>query len=84
VVQRLASALSSSDSYVQIILDSGLPDEVIKAPGSQSSIKRYILSGGFTRYNAFYFSLPPLPLLHQLLSLAPPWKLSSGLESAYQ
>ena len=57
MVQCLTSAFGSGDSYVQIVLDPGLPDEVIKPPGSEASIKWYVLSGGFTRYNAVYFNL---------------------------
>ena len=59
MVQRLTPAFGSSDSYAQIVLNPGLPNEVIKAPGAQASIKRYVLSAGFTRYNALYFNLTP-------------------------
>ena len=48
MVQRLAPAFSRSDSYLQVILNLTLPDEVIKASGSEASIKGYILSLGLT------------------------------------
>jgi hypothetical protein len=48
VVQCLASAFGSGDSYIQIVLNPGLPDEVIKTPWSQAGIKWYVLSSGFT------------------------------------
>ena len=63
MVQRLAPAFGSSDGYVQVVFDLTLPDEVIKTPWPQAGIKWYILSVGFTRYNASYFSLASLDLL---------------------
>jgi hypothetical protein len=39
MVWRLVSAFGSSDSYGQIVLDSGLPDKVIKPPWSEAGIK---------------------------------------------
>ncbi len=66
MVKRLAPALGSSDSYVQVFLDLALPDEVIKTPRSQAGIKWYVLSAGFTRYNASYFNLAPLDLFMTL------------------
>jgi len=47
VVQCLTPALGSSDSYAQVILNPGLPDEAIKAPWAEASIKWYILNAGF-------------------------------------
>ena len=58
MVQCLAPAFGSGDSYVQIILNLGLPDEVIKLAGSEAGIKLCVLSAGFTRYNALYFRPP--------------------------
>jgi hypothetical protein len=46
MVQRLAPAFSRSDSYSDVFLNLVLPDEVIKASGSEASVKRYILSSG--------------------------------------
>ena len=63
MVQRLAPAFGSSDGYVQIVLNSDLPDEIIKPPWSQAGIKWYILNTGFTRYNASYFNLTPFRFL---------------------
>jgi len=63
MVQRLAPTFGSSDGYVQVVFDLALPDEVIKTPWPQAGIKWYILSVGFTRYNASYFSLASLDLL---------------------
>ncbi len=51
VVKRLVSAFGGSDSYVQILLDPVLPDEVGKMSWSQAGIKGNILGAGFTRYN---------------------------------
>ena len=62
MVQCLAPAFGSSNSYVQIVLDPDLPDEIIKTPWSQAGIKWYILSTGFTGYNASYFNLTPFKL----------------------
>ena len=59
MVQRLIPALGSGNSYIQIVLNPSLPDEVIKTPWSQAGIKWYVLSTGFTRYNASYFNLTP-------------------------
>ena len=59
VIQRFASAFGSGDSYVQIFLDSILPDEVVKATGAQVSIEWCIFSAGFAGYYASYFALPP-------------------------
>jgi len=60
VVQRFASAFGGNDSYVQIILNLDLPDEITKVPGSEAGIKLAVLSAGFTRYNALYFNFTPL------------------------
>ena len=68
MVQRFASAFGSGDSYVQIIFDLALPDEVIKTPWSQAGIKRYVLVSGFTRYNASYFNLTSLDVFMDLSS----------------
>ncbi len=57
MVQRLAPAFGGGNSYVQIVLDLGLADKVIKAPWAQAGIKWYNLSTSFTRYNASYFNL---------------------------
>jgi len=59
MVQCLASAFGGSNSYVQIVLDLDLPDEIVKPPWAQAGIKRYVLSSGFTRYNASYLNLTP-------------------------
>ena len=48
VVQRFTPAFSGGNGYAQIILDLGLPDEVIEAPGSQVCVKRYVLGIRFT------------------------------------
>jgi len=73
MVQCLASAFGSSNSYVQIVLDPDLPDEIIKTPWSQAGIKRYILSSGFTGYNASYFNLTPfISLLREEIFALPP------------
>ena len=60
MVKCLASPFSRSDSYAQVLLNSGLTNEVIKATGSEANIKRYVLSTGFARYNTVYFNLTPL------------------------
>lgn len=73
MVQRLASAFGSSNSYVQIVLDPSLPDEIIKTPWSQAGIKWYVLSSGFAGYNASYFNLTPfIPLLREEILTLPP------------
>jgi len=59
MVQRLIPALGCGNSYVQVVLDLGLPNEVLKAPGAETGFKGYIFSAGFTRYNALYFNLTP-------------------------
>ncbi len=64
MVQWLAPAFSRGDSYAQIVLDFGLPDEVIKMPWSQAGIKWYVFTAGFTRYNASYFGLAPLDVFN--------------------
>jgi len=38
MVQWLASAFSSDNSYIQVFLDFALPDEVIKTPWPQAGI----------------------------------------------
>ena len=48
MVQCLTPAFGGSDSYAQVFLNLVLPDEVIKAPGSEAGIKWYILGTGFT------------------------------------
>jgi hypothetical protein len=48
MVQRLIPAFSRRDSYLEVILNLILPDEVIKTPGAEAGIKGYILSPGFT------------------------------------
>jgi hypothetical protein len=48
MVQRLVSAFSRSDSYLQVFLNLVLPDEVNKASGSEASVKDYILGSGLT------------------------------------
>lgn len=54
MIQRLTSAFSSDNSYVQIVLDLALPDEFIEAAGSQAGIKWLVLGTGFPRYNPSY------------------------------
>ncbi len=61
MVQCLIPPFGRGNRYIQIIFDSGLPNEVSKTSGSKASIKWYILSAGFTRYNAFYFDFTPVP-----------------------
>ncbi len=74
MVQRLAPAFGSGDSYVQVVLNLALPDEIIKTPWPQAGIKWYVLSAGFTRYNASYFNLPPFkkPMSYYTISLPKP------------
>jgi len=48
MVQRLTPAFGSGDSYVHIVFDLALPDEVIKAPWSQAGIKWYVFTAWFT------------------------------------
>ncbi len=48
MVQRFTPAFGSGDSYLQIVLDLALPDEVIKTPGAQASIKWCVLISGFS------------------------------------
>ena len=55
MVQRITPAFGSGDGYTQIFLDLFLPDEVVKAPGAEAGVMRYIFSTRFTGYNAFYF-----------------------------
>jgi len=55
MVQRLTSAFSGDNSYVQIVLDLALPDEFIEVAGSQAGIKWFVFSTGFTRYDSSYF-----------------------------
>ena len=60
MVKCLAPPFSRGDSYAQILLNSGLTNKLIKATGSEAGIKGYVLSTGFTRYNAVYLKLTPL------------------------
>jgi len=60
MVKCLSPPLSCSDSYAQILLNSGLTNKLIKATGPEAGIKGYVLSTGFTRYNAAYLKLTPL------------------------
>jgi len=46
MVQRLAPAFSRSDGYPEILLNLVLPDEVVKASGSEATVEGYILSSG--------------------------------------
>lgn len=48
MVQRLASTFGGGDSYIQIVLNPGLTDKVLKVTGSEAGVKRYIFSTGFT------------------------------------
>ncbi len=48
MVQRFAPTFGRGDSYVQIVFNLGLPDEVIKATGSEAGVKWYVFSAGFT------------------------------------
>ena len=48
VVQCFAPAFGSGDSYIQILLNPILPDEVIKAPGTETGIQWRVLGVGFT------------------------------------
>jgi len=48
MVQRLAPAFGRRDSYVQIVLNLGLPDEVIKATGPEAGVKWFVFSAWFT------------------------------------
>ena len=63
MVQCLAPAFGSGDSYIQVILNLGLPDEVIEVAGSEAGIKLTVLSAGFPRYNALYFNFIPYALI---------------------
>ena len=60
MVKCFTPPFSCSDSYAQILLNSSLTNELIKATGPEAGIKRYVFSTGFTRYNAVYFNLTPL------------------------
>ncbi len=60
MVQRLIPAFGGSDSYVQVLLDPVLPDEISKMSRSQAGIEGNILGAGFTRYNVSYFNFPPI------------------------
>ena len=57
MVQRLTPTFSGGNSDVQVFLDLALPDEVIETPRPQAGVEWYILSAGFTRYDAGYFNL---------------------------
>jgi len=71
VVQRFTPTFGGDDSNVQVLLDLALPDEVIETPWPQAGIKWYILSAGFTRYDAGYGTLASSRFLVTLfLSLA--------------
>jgi len=48
MVQRLTPAFSGGNRDVQIVLNPGLPDEVIKAARSQAGIEWLILTIGLT------------------------------------
>jgi hypothetical protein len=48
MVQRFVPALSRRDSYVKIVLNFGLPDEVLQAPGTETGLKWRIFSTGLT------------------------------------
>jgi len=62
VIQCLAPAFGRGNSYIQIILNLGLPDEVTEVSGSEAGIKLCVLGVGFTRCNTLYF-LPPWALI---------------------
>jgi hypothetical protein len=62
MVQRLSPAFGGGDGDVQVVLELILPDELIKAAGPEAGVKRYVLSAGFTRYDASYLNSPPLVL----------------------
>jgi hypothetical protein len=57
MVKRLTPAFSRSNSYLQVLLNLVLTDKLVKATGAEAGVKGYILSRGFTRYNALYFNL---------------------------
>jgi hypothetical protein len=46
MVQRLAPAFSRRDSYLYIIFNLILPDEVVKTSGSEAAIEGYIFGSG--------------------------------------
>jgi hypothetical protein len=48
MVQRLAPTFSRSDRYPQVFLNLVLPDELVKTPGSEASVKGYVLGSGLT------------------------------------
>jgi hypothetical protein len=48
VIESFASAFAGSDGYVQVVLYSVLPDEVVEAAGSQVSIERCVFIAWFT------------------------------------
>jgi hypothetical protein len=60
MVQGFASTLGGSNRDVQVVLNLILSDELIKTAGSETRVKRYILSAGLTRYDASYLNSPPL------------------------
>ena len=47
MIQRITPAFGSGDGYTQIFLDLILSDKVVKAPGAEAGVKRYIFSTGF-------------------------------------
>ena len=48
MVQCFASTFGGGDSYVQIVFDLALPDEIIKTPWPQAGIKWDVLTSRFT------------------------------------
>jgi hypothetical protein len=67
VIQRFSPAFSGGDGNAQIVLDFTLPDKVIQPPWAEAAVKGYVLSAGFARYYALYFTFTPysLPALNE-------------------
>jgi len=59
VVQGLLPAPGGGDGNLYIVLYLVLPDEVIKAPGTEAAIKRFVLGVGLARDYALYFTAAP-------------------------
>ena len=58
MVQCFASTSGGGDSYVQVFLDSVLPDKFAETTGAEAGIKRSILNIRLARYNTSYFTSP--------------------------
>ena len=58
MIQCFASTSGGGDSYVQVFLDSVLPDKLAETAGAEAGIKRSILNIRFARNNTSYFTSP--------------------------